>query len=142
MMIRLDFYNRRARKRINWVKKRRKYLYGSVVPYYGHFLRGWVLEDGNLRETIILTDKDYDLYKQYRKSRDHFSLNCVRAYEPRIMSHSGFDTLEDCLEYYKTTPKIPYKSFLSKVHSGKAKFMNGRVIEILYKQGVVYDLIP
>lgn len=140
-MIPFNFYNKKTIKKINWKRKQRKYLYGSVIPYYGNYLRGQIYVNRVWKNIIIQKDKDYDLEKQYRRSKEKFSNYCIRSFEPNLMNHIAFETPEESLLFYQETPKITIDKFLRMVRNKKARFPNGRVIEIWYIGGIRYDSI-
>ena len=139
-MIKFGFYRKPWKKIVIWRKKMDKYLPGSVVPCYGCFIRGQILNSNGEWEDIVITSKEpYDLKKQYRKSKEKFLISAYyKGWDPSANSRVAFDTLEEAQEYYRSHRKIEYKRFRQLVECYQARYVKARMYSIIYKGGIGY----
>lgn len=143
-MLKFGFYRKHWKKVTIWKRKLTKYISGNVVPCYGCFITGQILNENlEWENVIILLDEEYNLDKQYRKIRERFLSNSYTLdLNPSINPHVAFDTQKDAREYYQTHKKLSYQDFIYYLNRRKARFeRKSRLYSLMYKEGIGYVAI-
>jgi hypothetical protein len=139
-MIRFNYYRHSWKQVIFWKKKLDKNLIGSIIPCYGCFIIGQILdEDGEWENVIIIPKEGYDLDKQFRKSRERFlSQSYTRGYSKDNNAKVAFDTKDEAIIFFNEHKNIGYSDFCKLYENYQAKFVKARRITLLYKKGIDY----